>query len=136
MSTKKRPKGKQRSSDLSSLLIPIIVGVVVVAIIVGAIFLNEKHQTVTADVPGTLSVPIVTAEPLPTTGIPYPDVPRISLADAKSSLDKGQAVLIDVRSQAEYDQSHAVGALLLPSDQVESRLTELPRDKLLILYCT
>jgi rhodanese-related sulfurtransferase len=51
-------------------------------------------------------------------------------------LEKGQALLIDVRDSGAYDQSHAVGALSFPEGEIESRLSELPRDKQLILYCT
>ena len=85
---------------------------------------------------GTFSVPILTAQPLLTAEIPYPKVPRIPLEAAKEKLDEGQALLIDVRSKESYDQAHAAGALSIPEEQMDARLSELPRDKLLILYCT
>jgi hypothetical protein len=85
---------------------------------------------------GTLGVPILTAQPLLTAEIPYPKVPRISLEEAKGKLDSGQAVLIDVRSKESYDQAHAGGALSIPEEKMDARLSELPRDQLLILYCT
>jgi len=62
-------------------------------------------------------------------------VPRISLEAAKASLDAGTAVLVDVRTAAAYEQSHAVGAISMPSNEVETRYKELPADKQLILYC-
>jgi len=136
MSKNRRPKGKQRPAEASSLIIPIIVGIAVVAIIVGAIVTLEKRQPEVGAAPGTISVPIITAQPLPTTDIPFPKVPRISLKESKVKLDKGQAVLIDVRSKESYDQAHAGGALSIPEEQIDARLSELPRDKLLILYCT
>lgn len=135
MSTKKRPKEKKRSGNLTSILIPIVVGLVVVAIIVGAVLANEKRPTVAAAGP-TLSVPIVTAAPLPTTEIPYPDVARISVKDAKNQFDKGKAILVDVRTKEAYDQAHADGAISIPEAEVNSRLNELPNNKLIILYCT
>lgn len=62
-------------------------------------------------------------------------VPRISLSAAKASLDAGTAVLVDVRTASAYQQSHAVGAISMPSNEVAQRYAELPADKQLILYC-
>ncbi len=136
MSAKKLRKTKQKSDNLWSILIPVLVGLLVVGFIVWAVLANEKgQQTVSAASP-TLSVPIVTSEPLPTTEIPNPNVQRISVKDAKTQLDKGKAVLYDVRTKDSYDQSHAVGAISMPEADVNSRLSEFPKDKLIILVCT
>ena len=62
-------------------------------------------------------------------------VPRISLQAAKASLDAGTAILVDVRTAAAYQQSHAVGAISIPSNEVDQRYKELPADKQIILYC-
>ena len=134
----RRTAGKARqASGISSYVIPIVVGVVMVALVIGAIVLNEQRSSGAAAVqPEDISVPVVTVEPQPTTAIPYPDVPRITLKETQSLLEKGQAVLIDVRSVEEYDQAHAAGALSVPVAELPSRLSELPRDKELILYCT
>jgi hypothetical protein len=126
-------KGNQRT-DAASLVIPILVGIVVIGVVVGIVLTIEKRP-VAATVPtSALSVPVVTAEPLATTERPNPGVQRITLADAQAKLDSGQAVLIDVRSKEAYDQSHAAGATSIPEAEVENKLGELPRDKLLILY--
>lgn len=136
MSKKARPKGKQRT-DSSSVIIPIVVAIAVVAIIVGAIVTLEKRQSAVGVTPtGTISVPIITAQPRPTTDIPFPAVARMSVKETKEKMDKGQAVLIDVRTKESYDQSHAGGALSIPEEEIDARLGELPRDKLLVLYCT
>ena len=131
-----RSKGKRQESTLSSLVIPIIVGVVILAIVVGAIFLNESRLGSTSSAAGNISVPVTTARAQPTSQIPYPNVPRISLDETKSKLDSGQLVLVDVRSRNSYDQSHAVGAVSIPEQEIGSRLNELPRDKEIVLYCT
>lgn len=126
-----------QSSGISSYVIPIVVGVVMVALVIGAIVLNEKRSSGAAAVrPEDISVPVVTIAPQPTQSIPYPDVSRITLKETQSLLEKGQAVLIDVRDSSAYDQAHAVGALSFPEIEIETRLSELPRDKRLILYCT
>jgi rhodanese-related sulfurtransferase len=51
-------------------------------------------------------------------------------------MDGGGAVLYDVRSEDSYQTQHAVGSLSLPEEQVEGRLGSIPRDKVLIFYCT
>ena len=131
-----RSKGKRQESTLSSLVIPIIVGVVILAIVVGAILLNESRLGSTTRAAGNISAPVTTAQAQPTSQIPYPNVPRISLDETKSKLDSGQAVLVDVRSSSSYDNSHAVGAISIPEEEIDSRLNELPRDQEIVLYCT
>ncbi len=63
------------------------------------------------------------------------DVQRITLADAKSLLDNGTAVLYDARSARAYSSGHAAGAISLPEAEVVARFGELPADKALIFYC-
>ena len=62
--------------------------------------------------------------------------PRISAAEARQALAKGQAVLVDVRPKESYDASHAQGALSIPLPDIGSRAGELPKNKLIITYCT
>jgi 3-mercaptopyruvate sulfurtransferase SseA len=128
MSKRKHRKQKQ---NRSSWVIPIIAGVIVVAIIIGAIASIEGRPPSSAAGPGG-----ATALPQATLAIPYPIVPRVSVQEAKDKMDSGQAVLIDVRSKASYDASHAVGAISIPEEEIRSRLGELPREQEIILYCT
>jgi predicted sulfurtransferase len=68
--------------------------------------------------------------------MPHPEAPRISVADAKKAIDAGKAILVDVRSAMNYQQEHAKGAISLPTDEVAARMSELPKDKQIITYCT
>ena len=43
--------------------------------------------------------------------------------------------LLDVRTQQEYHQAHLVDAHLIPIDQVERRVAELPKDRPILVYC-
>jgi 3-mercaptopyruvate sulfurtransferase SseA len=61
---------------------------------------------------------------------------RISAAEARQALAKGEAVLVDVRPKEAYDSGHAQGAISLPLSELSSRAGELPKDKLVITYCT
>ncbi|HHS83514.1 MAG TPA: rhodanese-like domain-containing protein [Gammaproteobacteria bacterium] len=47
------------------------------------------------------------------------------------------ALLVDVRTKQEYDAGHLKGALLIPYDQIEQRITEFGEDKnrTIVVYC-
>ena len=55
-------------------------------------------------------------------------------AQASRMMDQG-AWVVDVRTQTECDQGHGPDSILLPLDQLEARLGELPRDKPILLCC-
>jgi len=61
---------------------------------------------------------------------------RINPADARKALANNEAVLVDVRDKGSYDTEHAQGALLIPVAEIPTRAGELPKDKLIITYCT
>lgn len=139
MSKKKRQRTSRASSrknQRSSIAIPVIVGVVVVALIVGAILFIENGQSTPSASAGELANQGNTVDPLDTSSLPYPDVPRISLAETQEKLVQGQALLVDVRSKESFDKAHAAGAISIPEEEIAARLNELPQDKELILYCT
>jgi rhodanese-related sulfurtransferase len=64
------------------------------------------------------------------------DVNRIDGAEAKRLVDKGEAIIVDVRSRAAWDMGHVPGALHIPVDEVSAHLAQLPKNKLIITYCT
>ena len=66
------------------------------------------------------------------------EVPRVSLEEAKAALDSGAAILVDVRSSNAFEESHAVGAISIPLDEIERNITGLPleKDQWIITYCT
>ena len=128
---RRRSSARTGRQQGSSLLIPIVVGVVVVAMVVGIILSVEGRGPSVAN-----SLQDNTALPLNTGSMPNPDVPRISLEETQTMLEQGQAILIDVRSRDSFEKSHAQGAISIPEEEMGARLDELPRDKEIILYCT
>ena len=66
--------------------------------------------------------------------VPYPDLPRLSLADAKAAYELGTAVFIDVRGEPYYSQGHIPGALSIPEDELYERLDELDPSAWIITY--
>lgn len=69
-------------------------------------------------------------------GIPYPEVPRISVTETWDRLDKGTVVIVDVRSSLEYAEAHMPDALSMPLDDLQTRYQELPRSAEIVTYCT
>jgi rhodanese-related sulfurtransferase len=59
----------------------------------------------------------------------------ITSSQAKGLVDKGKVFLLDVRTPDEYRQAHLEGSVLIPMDQVERRLGEIPRDRPILVYC-
>src|SRR5262245_17887052 len=51
-----------------------------------------------------------------------------------TALDAG-AFLLDVRRQEEYVEAHVPGAVLVPLDQLPSRVSEVPTDRELYVIC-
>ena len=67
---------------------------------------------------------------------PAEEARRITVAELKQKLDAGEAVVYDTRAKTAYDQEHIKGALSMPSNEVANRTGELPKDKLIVFYCT
>jgi phage shock protein E len=59
----------------------------------------------------------------------------IDVATAASQRGQDNVVMLDVRTPEEYAQGHIPGVTLIPLDQLERRLSEVPKDKTLIVTC-
>ena len=60
----------------------------------------------------------------------------VSGAEALGLLNDSDAHILDVRTPRETVGGHAEGALLIPVDELEARMHELPRDKRpIVIYC-
>ena len=63
---------------------------------------------------------------------------QISGAEAKALMDSESGyILIDARTQEEYDEGHIPGAILIPEHEIADRAEkELPdKDQLILVYC-
>ena len=75
--------------------------------------------------------------PLPGSDTVYADGARRVTADEMNEMVKnGQAIIVDVRNQASYDLGHIPGAKLIPAGEILNHLNELPRDKMIVTYCS
>ena len=63
---------------------------------------------------------------------------QISGAEAKALMDSESGyIIIDARTQEEYDQGHIPGAIMIPEYEIADRAEkELPdKDRLILVYC-
>jgi rhodanese-related sulfurtransferase len=59
---------------------------------------------------------------------------EITPAQAYAKFQQG-AFFLDVRNQDEWDQFHIAGSTLIPLDQLQNRLNELPNDQDIVVVC-
>ena len=94
-----------------------------------------KAPSPTTSKPTATFVPLITPSPTAESdALTRSLVPRIEIKVAKQMADAGEAILVDVRTQATFEQAHIVGAISMPSNEVLDRYHELPTDKLVIFY--
>lgn len=83
-----------------------------------------------------LNAPTTSTPQSPNVSIPLPNIERVSLEDAKNAYDSGTALFLDIRDTGSFAAGHIQGALNIPLEQLESRISELPTDRWIITYCT
>ena len=59
----------------------------------------------------------------------------ITVEQAKQMIDNNEVFLLDVRTQEEFDEGYIEGAILIPDYELESRLSEVPEDEKILVYC-
>lgn len=60
----------------------------------------------------------------------------IPIKEVDSYIENGyNMMLVDLRNPAAYARAHLKGAVNLPYQEFEGRISELPEDKLLVFYC-
>ena len=107
-----RPRGSIFTSAFrrpgTQILVLLIVALVVYLILQ---FGGNNASTNTSSLPGTISV-----------------------SEAYSMYQNG-AFVLDVRTQEEWNEFHAPNTTLIPLDQLPSRLSEVPRDRQVVVVC-
>ena len=74
----------------------------------------------------------------PASNVPTPTdgVRRVTVSELQDLMAKNGAYVIDVRNQASYDAGHIRGAILIPEAEVKNHSAEMPKDKLIVTYCS
>ena len=74
-------------------------------------------------------------QPAPTAAVSGSSLPEeVSVAEAASLRDQG-AYILDVRTPEEWAEFHIPGSTLIPVDELESRVNEVPRDQQVVVVC-
>ncbi|MCA9923290.1 MAG: hypothetical protein KC419_23485 [Anaerolineales bacterium] len=120
-------KMRKQPQNNTPLIIGLVIGVILIA---AAIWLLQSNNA-----PATSPVASNTASQA-NDGLPYPEVARIDLADAKERFDAGTAVFVDVRDPEEYAAAHIPGAVLMSLEEIDARHMELTVQPEIITYCT
>ena len=63
---------------------------------------------------------------------------NITAEEAKQIMDSEEGyIILDVRTQEEYDQGHIPGAIVISHDEIEEKVEEMLTDKkqLILVYC-
>ena len=132
---KRRPRPhRQRRSQIWPYM---LLGTLVLAfvIVVAAMVVADSRSATPP--PATRVPPVPQRDTGHGTGeIPYPEMPRISVTEARSRYDAGTALFVDVRTEEEYEMAHISDAILLPLADLEARYRELPRDVEIFTYRT
>jgi len=61
---------------------------------------------------------------------------KISAEEAKKMIDSQEVIIVDVRTQEEYDEGHIENAILIPNESISSEPSELDnKDAIILVYC-
>jgi rhodanese-related sulfurtransferase len=67
------------------------------------------------------------------------EVTRVTPDEVKERMDRGEPIaFLDARDPKAWSESDQMlpGAIRVPADEVEAHLSEIPRDRAVIAYCT
>jgi len=59
----------------------------------------------------------------------------VSTDEAYKMYQQSSTFTVDVRTQEEWDEYHAPNTTLIPLDQLQNRLSEVPKDKEILVVC-
>lgn len=118
---------------------PYVMGGLIGALVVGlmlAVFLLANNNTRSV-APVTQGNTNTTNDQAAATTAPSTEAARISLDEFKALYDDPakRPLILDVRSKQVYDEGHIQGAISFPEADVDVRVGELPKDKLIVAYC-
>jgi hypothetical protein len=126
-----KPRYVQQQRDPFPYIMGGVIGALVIGLVIVIVLLltNNKSNTPTLAVQPS-------GTPLPTTAAGS-DPPRMPLDQFKALYDNPSTrpMIIDVRAAASFDEGHIAGALSFPEADVDTRVNEIPKDKLVVAYC-
>ena len=107
----------------------IILAVLALSVAIGGLLACNSNETL-SQTPKTSSAPQQPSPP------PADNARRIGAKEAHELWEKGDAIVIDTRPESAYKDEHIKGSISMPTGTVLARVDELPRNKMIIAYCT
>src|SRR5260370_30037424 len=98
---------------------------------VGALAACNSNETLFSQSPRTSA-----QTPQPSPPPPADNARRITAEELHKLWEKGDVLVIDTRAESAYKESHIKGSISVPAGTVLSRIDELPRNKMIVAYCT
>lgn len=78
--------------------------------------------------------------PTPQTTQPAQNTPdnarRITAEELHKLWQKNEVLIVDTRNEPSFKQGHIRGAILIPSSEFAGRADELPKNRMIVTYCT
>ncbi len=93
------------------------------------------HPTVTQLIDYEAFCGVPGREPSHVPAVAVARTPEVSVAEAKAMLDRGEAQLVDVREVWEWVTARIPGAALIPMGELAQRISEIPKDRTVIIHC-
>ncbi len=60
---------------------------------------------------------------------------EISITDFTRALNSELIFIVDARTPAEYESGHFPGSVSIPLEQMQARMSEIPKDKFIVVHC-
>ncbi|GEM_PF-510955 len=114
-------------------IMPLVIGAVLVASLLGFAFWRMSSHNAPSAVP---VAQVQQSAPAGNEDAARASMPRISVADLKAHLEKGDVTLIDVRDADAYVEAHIPGSMHIPLARIEGEIPYLPKGKMIVTYCT
>ena len=61
---------------------------------------------------------------------------RITAEELHKLWEKDEVLIVDTRNEPSFKQGHIRGSILIPANEFSSRADELPKNKMIVTYCT
>jgi len=61
---------------------------------------------------------------------------RITVEELHKLWQKDEVLIVDTRTEPVFKQGHIRGSILIPATEFASRADELPKNKMIVTYCT
>ena len=137
---RKAVRGQRRISEKTLLLAAAFMGGLGALFGMAAFRHKTKHTKFLLGVPFLLIANVVVVF-LAVNGLGAPDKPaeyqKITASEAKTMMDSGDVIILDVRTEPEFAEGHIPGSIMIPDTEIHEKAPELLPDKkrTILVYC-